>query len=176
MPISVAVMVGPADLRVRRAQGLLTCVALRTGACLCLYDPESRVGGMAHVIHSEATEATSHRPGKYAHSALEALIEAMERTGAFRHRLSAVIVGGAEVSVHGDDEDKDPLVIDAGVCRAVQLELERSGIPLVAREVGGKADRSVVLDVADGSARVKSDQGDKLLCRIGDKTNQALIA
>ena len=176
MPIAAAVMVGPADLRSRRGHGLLTSLALRTGACLCLYDPEAHVGGMAHITHSEPGEMQPNRPGKYAPSGIEALIQTMERTGAFRNRIVAVIVGGAEVSVKDDENDSAPLVIDAGVCRAVQLELERCGIRIAAREVGGKAERSVILDVGRGTVRVKSATEEKTICELRPEHKRAMAA
>jgi len=174
--MATAVMVGPADLRVRRASGLLTCLGLRTVACLCLFDPETRVGGMVHITHAEPGELTLHRPGKYAPSGLEGLIQSMERTGAFRHRLTAVIVGGCEVSVRGTEEDKDPLVLDAGTCRAVELELQRQGIPLEAKEIGGRIDRTVMFDVAHGTVRVRSENSDVILCHMGGHSKQAIAA
>jgi chemotaxis protein CheD len=177
MPIATAVMVGPADLLVRKSAGLLTCLGLRTGACLCLYDPEVQVAGMAHITDCEATERHPNRPGKYACSGVEALIEAMERTGAFRNRLIAVLVGGAEVSVRDGDEGSEPLVIDAGVCRAVELELNRNAISILAKELGGKADRSVTFDVANGNVRVKWPHSNRSrVCDLSTQPSQALVA
>lgn len=176
MPIAAAVMVGPADIRVRKGYGLLTCVALRTGACLCLFDPDAQVGGMVHITHSESDEMHPIRPGKYAYSGIEALIQSMERTGAFRNRLMAVLVGGAEVSVKNDEDDNEPLIIDAGVCRAVQLELERHGIPMAGMEVGGKSDRSVILDIGYGSVRVRSEQQEKTIGDFYVASKKALVA
>jgi chemotaxis protein CheD len=176
MPVAAAVMVGPADLRVRRGHGLLTCLALRTGACLCLYDPMSQVGGMVHITDAGIEELNPNRPGRYAASGIEGLIQAMERTGAFRSRLVAVLVGGASVSIKDDENDKNPLVFDAGVCRAVQLELKRQGIPISAVDVGGKSDRTVMLDVAHGAVRVRSQQGEKTICDFHAQPRQALVA
>lgn len=176
MPVAAAAMVGPADLRVRKSSGLLTCLALRTGACLCLYDPVTGVGGMAHVTHTEATELKPSRPGRYAASGIEALIQSMERAGAFRNRLLAAVVGGAEVSVRDGEDDNEPLVMDAGVCRAVELELQRINLSVELKEIGGKCDRSVLFDVASGSVKVKSSAGDKHLGELRSKSNQALVA
>ena len=177
MPIAAAVMVGPAEFRVRRGHGLLTCLGLRTGACVCLYDPIACVAGMAHITHGEANEASPSRPCKFASSGIETLIQAMERTGAFRNRLVAVVIGGAEVTVKDDEDDCQPLIIDAGVCRAALLELERAEIQIVAREVGGKSDRSVIVDVAHGVVRVKSQQDEKTICNLQNLPgHQALVA
>ncbi len=156
MPIAAAVLVGPADIRSRRGNGLLTCLGLRSGACLCLYDAVSKVGGMVHITDSEAGEPQPSRPGRYASSAVEALTQNIERSGAVRSRLIAAVIGGAEVSLRGAEDDTDTLILDSGVCRTVELELQRHNIPIGAKEVGGKSDRSVVLDVAQGTVTVKT--------------------
>lgn len=162
MPIAVAALVGPADFRVRKAQGLLTCVGLRSGACLCLFDPQSRVGGMVHITDADCGDLNPSRPGKYVSSGVNALIAAMERTGAHRRRLVAVIAGGAEVSVN--DGADDIIVIDLGICQAVRQELDNLSIPLVGQDFGGEEDRSVILDVFGGEVTVRTRSGDRVLC------------
>jgi len=166
MPVCVAVLVGPADLRVRKGSGLLTCVGLRTGACLCLYDPITHVAGMAHVTHSDLEELSPTRPGKYVASSLEGLTVAMERAGAVRSRLRAAIVGGAEVSVHSADNRDDALVVESGICRALELELMRMGLNIYGAEIGGSADRSVVLEAASGNVRIRAAGEDRILCNL----------
>lgn len=174
MPVAVAAMVGPADVRVRKGFGLLTCVGLRSGACLCLFDKESGVGGMVHITHAEAYEENLNRPGKYASSGLEALIQSMERAGAHRGRLVATLAGGAEVSLN--DGEEETIVLEAGVCRAVQLELDRWGIHILASDVGGREDRSVILDLGAGTVRSRTQTGEKLLCDLRAKSKPALQA
>jgi chemotaxis protein CheD len=174
MPIAVAAMVGPADVRVRKGFGLLTCVGLRTGACLCLFDQETGVAGMVHVTHGESTEENPNRPGKYAGSGVEALIMSMERTGAHRGRLVAVLAGGSEVSVN--DGADDVIQLEAGVCRAVQLELGRHGIPILGSDLGGREDRSVILDLGAKTVRVRSQEDEKLICDLRQTAAASLQA
>lgn len=168
MPIAVAAMVGPADVRVRKGFGLLTCVGLRTGACLCLFDQETGVAGMVHITHGESLEENPNRPGKYAGSGVEALIHSMERTGAHRGRLVAVLTGGAAVSVN-DGED-DVIRLESGVCRAVELELKRHGIAILGKDLGGSDDRSVLLDIGTGTVRVRTQAGERLICDLRSET------
>lgn len=167
MPVAFAVMVGPADLRVRKGSGLLTCVGLRAGACLCLYDPVTRVGGMAHMTDSNPGLDFVTRPGKYASHAVPALIDAMERTGASRERLVAAVTGGA----NSDDPDAD-----TGVPRAIQIELLREGVHLLQSDLGGDEDRAAILDVASGMVRVKTaSKGNRVLCELqGSPTMTAM--
>ena len=159
MPVAVAAMVGPADFRVRRGNGLLTCVALTSGACLCLFDPESGVGGMAHITHCESSEMNPSRPGKYASSGVDALIQAMERTGAHRGRLLAAFAGGSDVTVN--DGIDGSIRFESNVCRSVERELARLSIQVVGADAGGQEDRSVIFDVAAGKVRVKTQSGER---------------
>lgn len=168
MPVAFAVMVGPGDLRVRKGSGLLTCVGLRSGACLCIYDPVNRVGGMAYMTDADPGLGLGvTRPGRYATLAVKALIDAIERTGAVHNRLVASITGGAE----SDDPNAD-----MGVAKAVQIELVREGIHLMQTDLGGSEDRATILDIASGAVRVKTEsQGTRTLCRLqGSPTLSAL--
>ena len=174
MPIAVAAMVGPADIRVRKGFGLLTCVGLRTGACLCLYDQETGVAGMVHITHGEANEENPNRPGMFASSGVEALIHSMERTGAHRGRLVAVLAGGVEVSV--SDGDDETLVLESGVCRAVQLELQRQDVQLLASDLGGAEDRSVLFDLGARNIRVRTPSSEKVISDLTSPAAPALLA
>ncbi len=174
MPIAIAAMVGPADVRVRKGFGLLTCLGLRTGACLCLFDQETGVAGMVHITHGDSPEENPNRPGKFASSGVEALIHSMERTGASRGRLVAVLAGCSEVSVN--DGADEIIHLEAGVCRAVELELNRHAIPVIGLEIGGREDRSVILDLGARSVRVRSQEQEKMLCDLRKPFAPALQA
>lgn len=159
MPVSVAVMVGPGDIRVRRGSGLLTCVGLRSGACLTLYDPLSKVAGMAHVTHAwDNPGDPSVRPGKSADTVVEALLDAMERTGAQRTHVVAAIAGGVMA------DDLDPVLVDASVFLTLKKEVSRAGIALLGEDVAGDSDRGIVLDIAHGVLKVRLPEGDRLAC------------
>ena len=170
MPIAVAAMVGPADIRVRRGFGLLTCVALKTGACLCLFDPETKVAGMAHVTSGLSPELNPIRPGTYADSAIDALVLAMERTGAHRGRLVAALTGGVEVP----SDDADALSCEVNVCRAVQKELEMRGVSILGTDFGGSEDRSVIFDLGAATIRVRTQAGEKMLVDLAAALTPAL--
>jgi chemotaxis receptor (MCP) glutamine deamidase CheD len=131
---------------------------------------------MAHITHSDLTERNPNRPGKYVASGLEALIEMMERTGAFRNRLVAAVIGGAEISVTNGEDNQDALVLDSGVCRALHLELHRNGVWIRAEDVGGKTDRSVKFDAANGAVRIRKGSSDNLLCELGAAPTKAVAA
>src|SRR5215212_1048100 len=71
-------------------------VSLGLGSCigLVLLDRRAAVAGLAHVVLPTAGERT---PGKFADTAVAALIAGMEPLGARHARLDAVLVGGASM-------------------------------------------------------------------------------
>lgn len=159
MPVSAAVMVGPADIRVRRGSGLLTCVGLRSGACLALYDPLTKVAGMAHVTQGWSNPGDhSVRPGKSADTVVEALIDAMERTGAERQHIVAALAGGVQ------PDDVDPILIDASVFLTLKREVRDAGLVILGEDVALDSDRGIVLDIATGTVLVRAVGGDRLVC------------
>ena len=74
-------------------------VSLGLGSCigLVLLDRRAAVAGLAHVVLPAAIGTDRSAPGKFADTAVDALVAAMEPLGARRTRLEAVLVGGASM-------------------------------------------------------------------------------
>jgi chemotaxis protein CheD len=160
-PVSYATLktpgiaVGMGEARVVRDEpGLdpdMALVAYGLGSCVavCLWDPNARVAGMAHVVLPG--EDPDGRPNpKFARSALPALMALMRAQGATvdPRRLVARVAGGALV-----------LTINAiqGIARigdanaqAVLEVLAEAGVPVAAGDLGGPSGRSVWFDPRDG--------------------------
>ncbi len=70
------------------------------GSCVgvVLYDRAAKLGGLAHIVLPSARGAVDH-PGKYADTAIPAMIADFERRlgGKARSRLTAKLVGGASM-------------------------------------------------------------------------------
>ena len=91
--VSVAIgqwAVAAAPARIRTLLG--SCVGV------VLYDRVARLGGLAHIVLPSARGAVDH-PGKYADTAIPALIADFERRlgGKARARLTAKLAGGASM-------------------------------------------------------------------------------
>src|ERR1043165_1098889 len=83
---SSAVGVGLGELHVLR-EGELVAYSLGSCVAICLYDPLVKVAGMAHVVLPAVPEkGAGTAPGKFADTAVPALLAAMEkaRRGALR--------------------------------------------------------------------------------------------
>jgi chemotaxis protein CheD len=128
-------------------------VSLGLGSCigLALLDRRAAVAGLAHVV-LPAAEGREGAPGKFADTAVPALLEAVVGLGARRTRLDAVLVGGASMFSFGGTG------LDVGQRNdaAVREELARLRIPIAASETGGAKGRTLRVDVATGLVTSKA--------------------
>lgn len=153
--------VGLGEIRVAGAGAVLACYGLGSCVCLALYDPAAQVAGMAHVVLPSAQHGRSQDlPGKYADTALPALVQALVEAGASRPRLLAKMAGGANVlPLEGGWLD-----IGSRNAEAVRAALAAARIPLVAQDTGGTCGRTVHLAAASGQMRVTvAGRGEKVL-------------
>lgn len=93
------VTVGIADLNVVKSPDKLVTYALGSCVGICLYDKETKVAGLAHIMLPLSTEAAGGGDNKrrYADTAIKELIQLMTRNGASAARLTAKIAGGAQM-------------------------------------------------------------------------------
>lgn len=148
--------VGLGELRVATS-GELIAYSLGSCVAVCLYDPIAKVAGMAHVVLPAASPGPiGAQPGKFADTAVPALLEAMAEGGAERYRLIARIVGGAAVLDLGGAGL--PGIGQRNVA-AVKAALQAVRLPLRAELTGGNQGRTARLDVATGRLLVRSVRG-----------------
>jgi chemotaxis protein CheD len=94
-------MVRMGELAVSRDPGHVL-VSLGLGSCigLALVDVRSGVAGLAHVVLPESG-GREDKVGRFADRAVPELVKQVERLGAVRPRLMAVLVGGASMFAIG---------------------------------------------------------------------------
>lgn len=114
--------------------GIGSCIAL------ALTDSEAQVAGMAHVVLPVSAGGPVEQPGKYADTAVPALLEAVLGLGARKRRINAVLIGGARMFATGMD-------IGSRNAEAVTEHLRGIGIPIRASDVGGTRGRSARLSI-----------------------------
>jgi len=154
-----ATVVGLGEAKALKAQphGDEALVAYGLGSCvaLCLWDPASRVAGMAHVV-LPGEDPAGKPNAKFARSAVPALLERMQAQGAGRdpRRFVARLAGGAQVLSMGGSGAM-PRIGEQNA-RAVQDALAEAGVPVEAHDLGGSKGRSVWFAPRDsGHIRVR---------------------
>ncbi len=150
------IIVRVAELVVRQGPAQLEALGLGSCVAVILHDPEARVGGLAHVLLPTAAvgERPDATPGRYAQSAVPALLEAVLAAGAARHRVVARLVGGA--TMFRNLTAPGLIAIGERNTVAARRALDTLSLPLVAEAVGGDYGRSVRFDLAAGTVTVRS--------------------
>lgn len=134
-------------------------VRIRTllGSCagVVLYDRVARLGGVAHIVLPDSRGAADH-PGKFADTAIPALITDLERKLGrdSKGRLTAKVAGGASMFQTGTATNIGRMNHDA-----VELILAGLGIPVLARDVGGGTGRRLTLDTLSGMVSIRIPGG-----------------
>lgn len=130
--------------------------ALGLGSCIgvVLSDPRARVAGMAHVMLPQSAPTSKGPPGKFADTAVPALLDSVLALGAERSRLIAKISGGAQMFGSGSGGGN---IFNIGErnADAVQVALMAVGIRVRASDVGGNCGRTMQVVVASGTVTVR---------------------
>jgi chemotaxis protein methyltransferase CheR len=125
--------------------GLGSCVAA------CLFDPETRIGGMNHFM-LPGPDCDSQASARYGVHAMELLINSIMKLGGDRRRLQAKIFGGSNVLCF-----RNPVYDVAGNnCRFIRQFLETEKIPVAAQCLGGNQPLRVLFHPHSGRAFVKA--------------------
>ena len=137
---------GDATVRIRTLLG--SCVAIT------VWHPRWRIGGMTHCLLPTDSRGGNGRSndGRYVDEAIETLVSDLFAQCGQRSQFQAKLFGGSDM--FGAVEGKPRLDIGGkNIARAIQL-LDAFGLPLVAKDVGGRAHRSLIFQIATGDVWV----------------------
>ena len=147
------VYVGIAEYKILDRPGLLACSALGSCVGVCLWDPDTKLAGLLHILLPTVKSSNlKDNPAKFADRGIEQLVLEMERRGATRRRLRAKLVGGACL-YHYEGNCAATEIGDRNVA-ASRAALRSLGIPVLAEHVGGKFGRSIRFDRDNFEIRV----------------------
>lgn len=115
------------------------------GSCvgIALYDPVTKIGGLAHVMLPSARDANSERP-KFADTAVPALLESIADRGGSLDRVVAKIAGGANV-LRTNGRKTTPIGLSN--IESVMQALMDNGIDLIWQDTGGNTARKMLVDL-----------------------------
>ncbi len=156
------IKVGMADYQVSKAgtggiitYGLGSCVAI------AMYDSSTKIGGLAHIMLPDSTQARSvENLAKFADTAIKLMLEDMLKLGANKSRLWAKIAGGSQMFSF----DKMSEVMKIGERNAVSTRnvLKELGVKIIADDTGGNYGRTVELCLDNGIFKIRTmNKGEK---------------
>lgn len=130
------------------------------GSCigLCLWDQKLRIGGMVHIMMPEKERDSEAPLGKYADTAVPALIDLVTEKGAVMRNVVAKLAGGA--SMFGTNSNpKAGASIGEKNHKAVRRLLENHGIKVLYEDVGGLTGRNLIFHCSTGELEIKDHKG-----------------
>lgn len=149
------IKVGMADLNICKLPDMITTLGLGSCIGIALYDPVTKVGGLAHIMLPDSTQMRNNTNiAKFADTGIEELVKRMVAAGANKSRLVAKIAGGAKMfevsglSAIGNVGERN--------AQASKEKLKQLGIPLKAEDTGLNYGRTVELYTETGEFRIKS--------------------
>jgi chemotaxis protein CheD len=149
------------DVRVHLAalavakEGTISTLGLGSCVAIVLYDPDVRVGGLAHILLPDVAMVRDRsNPAKFPATAVPALLDQMTALGAVRSRIRAKIAGGASMFL--SLLPRNVMTVGDRNVVATREALKSAGVPVVAEDVGADHGRSVFLYLDDGRVEVRS--------------------
>ncbi|NLJ85127.1 MAG: chemotaxis protein CheD [Firmicutes bacterium] len=148
------IFVNMGEIEVVRGEGVLITVGLGSCVGVAIFDQERSVGGLAHVFLAASRNGLgATQPGKFADTAIPALVDALIRVGARRSALEAKIAGGANLFPRLGEST---LNVGKQNVAAVREHLQLNAIPLRAEDVEGNKGRKMTLYTKTGIVVVQS--------------------
>ena len=153
--MSEVIKVGMADLNLCRDPDIITTLGLGSCIVFALYDPSTKIGGLAHIMLPDSTKMRNNSNiAKFADTGIEELLNRMIKAGAVKSRLVAKIAGGAKMfEVSGLSDIGNVGQRNAEASRA---KLKQLGIRLIAEDTGLNYGRTVELHCDNGDYYIKS--------------------
>jgi len=152
--VAKIIKIGMADLNVATPPDVLQTCGLGSCVGICLWDPVTKVSGMAHIMLPSSLQGKNGNEAKFADTAVPLLIQGMLKLGAEKSRLVAKIAGGAQMfSFYSAN---DIMKIGERNVEAVKMVLEKTKIRLIAEDVGGNYGRTIEFYSENGQLYVRT--------------------
>lgn len=153
--MSEVIKVGMADLNLCRDPDIITTLGLGSCIGIALYDPSTKIGGLAHIMLPDSTKMRNNSNiAKFADTGIEELLNRMIKAGAVKSRLVAKIAGGAKMfEVSGLSDIGN---VGQRNAEASRTKLKQLGIRLIAEDTGLNYGRTVELHCDNGDYYIKS--------------------
>ena len=166
MAVVTDVRVKVADYAVLRGPHVIATIGLGSCVAIALYDRESQVGGLAHILlPSKTMSRETSNPAKFPETIVPVMLAEMRELGAGSSgggRICAKIVGGA--SMFGQLANGSGINVGERNLSATRDALGAAGVPIIAEDTGLDYGRSVYFHLLDGRLEVRSlKKGDRVI-------------
>jgi len=153
--MSELIKVGMADYKIGRNPDSLISYGLGSCVGIALFDSINKIGGLAHIMLPDSTQARSaENPAKFANTALPLMLDDMIKMGAVKSRITAKIAGGSQMFTFANATDV--MRVGERNSEAVRTLLKNMDIKVIADDTGGNYGRTVELKLDTGIYRVKT--------------------
>jgi chemotaxis protein CheD len=153
---SLVIGIGDCQASNDRTASLVT-YALGSCVGLAMFDPQTSVGGLLHVLLPEASMdagKAARNPCLFADTGLPALLDRCRRLGAVPARLRVWLAGGSAVM-----DDRGIFNIGKRNQLAMRKALWKAGLMVHAEDLGGSGSRTVRLELATGTFWIRTAGG-----------------
>lgn len=149
------IKVGMADLNVCVPPKGLTTLGLGSCVGIVLYDPITKVSGLAHIMLPDSTKIRNNENiAKFADTAVDKMILDMEKIGAKRSRLVSKLAGGAQM--FSFNSTNDLMRVGERNVIAAHEKLESLGIRVLAEDTGLNYGRTIEFYPENGNLLIKT--------------------
>lgn len=153
--MSKIIKVGMADANVCVAPDVITTLGLGSCVGIVLYDPVSKIAGLAHIMLPDSTKILNNsNKYKFADTAIDMLITDMLNIGAHRYNLVAKIAGGAQMFNFGNSSEM--MRIGDRNVEATKEKLAMLGIKILAEDTGANYGRTIEFYPETGLLHIKA--------------------
>lgn len=151
------IKVGMADLKTCKAPDTITTLGLGSCVGIAIRDPQTKIGGLAHIMLPDSTQITSQTLNvpKFADTGVKELVDQIVKAGGNRTRLVAKIAGGAQMFAF-QGSGNELMAVGERNARAVRKVLGELKIPILADDCGENYGRTVIFDPATGDYVIKA--------------------
>ena len=153
--MSEVIKVGMADLNICRDPDIITTLGLGSCIGIALYDPSTKIGGLAHIMLPDSTKIRNNsNRSKFVDSGMEDMLKQLEEVGGSRRRLIAKLAGGAKMFDFADENENTSIGYQN--VQAAKKILEELRIPLVAEDTGENYGRTIVFDPETNALEIRA--------------------
>ncbi len=148
------IIVGIADMKMARREGVLITYALGSCIGIALYDPMIHLGALIHIMLPEMGTMADKNLYKYADTGIKETVRKMTAFGAIKNRMWVKIAGGAKMFEAKGSQGLGN--IGERNAQNVKKVLREQGIRLVGEDTGANYARTMSMDVNDGKVIIKT--------------------